>query len=143
MSEFFKMKIMELRSIGIIHSPYKESAPFQGKHTQEVIEVEVFKEFEKGLKDIERTSHLIILYLCNRANRDKLDARPPHDTETHGVFATRSPNRPNPIAVCVVELIERNGNVLKVRGLDALDGSPLVDIKPYVPEIDSITNVNR
>jgi tRNA-Thr(GGU) m(6)t(6)A37 methyltransferase TsaA len=133
---------MELKSIGIIHSPYKESAPFQGKHTQEVAKVGVFKEFEKGLKDLERASHLIILYLCDRANRDKLEARPPHDTEMHGVFATRSPNRPNPIALCVVELIERDGNTLKVKGLDALDGSPLIDIKPYVSQIDSVKDAN-
>lgn len=134
---------MELKSIGIIHSPYNESAPFQGRHAKEMVEVEVFKEFERGLKDIERASHLIILYLCDRANRDKLEARPPHDTETHGVFATRSPNRPNPIALCTVELVERNGNILKVKGLDALNDSPLIDIKPYVPKIDSITGVNR
>lgn len=89
------------------------------------------------MRDIEKCTHLIALYWLHLSNRDKLIAIPPHDGREHGVFATRSPNRPNPIGLSVVRLIERNGRFLKVSGLDAIDGTPLIDLKPYSPEIDS------
>jgi len=130
----------ELKQIGVIRSPYREQkdAPFQGGHARDESTLEVFKDYESALRDIEQCSHLIVLYWQDKAKRSALQTRTPWGPETHGVFATRSPNRPNPIGFCVVELLERNGRLLKVRGMDALDGSPLVDIKPYSPQIDSV-----
>ena len=132
-----------LKIIGVIHTPYKtiESAPYQGRFADEVCKIEVFKEYERGLKDIEQASHLIVLYWLDKANREVLLEHTPHDTNIHGVFATRSQNRPNPIGFSVVELIERKGNILKIKGIDALDKTPLLDIKPYSSEIDAVSGV--
>jgi len=129
-----------LRQIGVIRSPYRErkAAPSQGRHAHDESTLEVFKEYESALRDIEQCSHLIVLYWQDKANRSTLQTRTPWGPEIHGVFATRSPNRPNPIGFCVVELLERDGPLLKVRGMDALDHSPLIDIKPYSPQIDSV-----
>jgi tRNA-Thr(GGU) m(6)t(6)A37 methyltransferase TsaA len=133
---------MNLKQIGVIHSPYKTraEAPFQGRHSNEICEVEVFDEFLPGLSDVGGITHLILLYWLDRADRTMLKAFPPYDGKEHGVFATRSPNRPNPIGVGVVELLGVDGGRLKVRGLDAIEGSPLIDIKPYFSEVDSIPN---
>jgi len=131
-----------IKPIGVIRSPYKDmdQAPHQGRFSKEIAEIEIFPEFEEGLKDIETCSHLIVLYWLDRARRDTLTAVPPHDGKEHGVFATRSPHRPNPIGFAVVELLERRGRVLRVKGLDALDKTPVIDIKPYSSEIDCIEN---
>ncbi len=128
----------ELKSIGIIHTPYKSDgeAPYQAYKSEEIGEIEVFKEYEKGLKDIEGFSHLIILYLFNKSKGYSLLVRPFLDENLRGLFATRSPSRPNPIGLTIVELLECNGNILRVRGVDMLDGTPLLDIKPHVPEFD-------
>ncbi len=128
---------MILKPIGIIHSPYKEKkeCPPQGK--KEVCWVEIFEPYAEGLKDIEGFSHLILLYWFHCSENYSLLVKTPWDTKPHGVFATRSPNRPNALGFSVVELIERDGNKLKVKGLDALEGTPLIDIKPYLPEIDA------
>lgn len=133
---------MEIEPIGVVHSPYRDEsqAPHQGRFSGDVCEIEIFSEFEDGLKDVETCTHLIVLYWLDRARRNTLLVVPPHDTREHGVFATRSPHRPNPIGFAVVELLERIGRTLKVRGLDALDGTPVVDIKPYSSAIDSIGN---
>ena len=135
-----KDKTWVIRPIGVIHTPYKVmgDAPHQGRFSEEICEIEIFREYEKGLKDIETCSHLIVLYWLDRSDRSVLQGCTPHDSEIHGVFATRSPNRPNPIGFSVVELVEKEKNVLKVRGLDALDNSPLLDIKPYSSELDAI-----
>jgi len=132
--------IANLNQIGVIHSPYKEvqEAPFQGKHANDESTLEVYEDYEPGLVDIERCSHLIVLYWQDRGDRSVLRSRTPWGPKVHGVFATRSPNRPNPIGLCVVDLLERQGRFLKVRGMDAFDGSPLIDIKPYSSEIDSV-----
>ncbi len=129
-----------IKPIGVIKSPYKtmDDAPHQGRFSDEICEIEIFPEFEEGLKDIETCTHLIVLYWLDRARRDTLLAKPPHDNKVHGVFATRSPHRPNPIGFAVVELIERRGRILRVRWLDAIDGTPVVDIKPYSSEIDCV-----
>ena len=131
---------MELKPIGIIHTPYRTTgdAPFQGRSSSETCEIELFKEYEAGLKDVDRCTHLILLYWLDRADDRVLQTHTPHDTGIHGVFATRSPARPNPIGFHVAELIERNGTVLKIRGIDALDETPLIDIKPYSSGIDAI-----
>jgi len=129
---------LELKPIGIIHSPYhrKEEALRQGCNREEISEVEVFKKFEEGLKDIERFSHIILIYWFHQSQGYSLTVTPPGDTKPRGLFATRSPNRPSPLGLSVVELLAREGNVLKVKGLDAIDGTPLLDIKPYFPSID-------
>jgi tRNA-Thr(GGU) m(6)t(6)A37 methyltransferase TsaA len=90
------------------------------------------------LQDIEKEPHYIVLYWLNRSDRNKLKVIPPHTRIEHGVFATRSPDRPNPIGICIVELVGREGNLLFVRGLDAIDGTPLLDIKPYSADLDSV-----
>lgn len=133
------MEAHTLIPIGEVHSKYKErkDAPHQGRHQDDVSTLEVFEPYEPGLKDVERCSHLIVLYLQDRGDREKLQTRTPWGPEVRGVFATRSPNRPNPIGICTVELIERKGRLLTVRWLDALDGSPLLDIKPYSPGVDA------
>ncbi|OPY48808.1 MAG: S-adenosyl-L-methionine-binding protein [Methanosaeta sp. PtaU1.Bin060] len=129
-----------LKPIGVIHTPYhrREDIPRQGRLSLEICEIEVFQEYSPGLKDIEQCSHLFVLFWLHLGDRGKLTAVPPHDGREHGVFATRSPSRPNPIALDIVELLQVNENRLKVRGMDALDGSTLLDIKPYSAEMDSI-----
>jgi len=130
----------EVKPVGVVRSPYKKNgdAPHQGRFSEEISEIEIFPEYEEGLKDIETCSHLIVLYWLDRARRDALTAIPPHDGREHGVFATRSPNRPNPIGFAVVKLLERKGRFLKVKWLDALDNTPVLDIKPYSSKIDSV-----
>lgn len=131
---------MRLIPIGRIKSPFKkkENAPYQGKFAQEASEIEIYPEFEQGLKDVESCTHLIVLYWLHEAKRDVLLTKTPHDTEEHGVFATRSPNRPNPIGLSVVELLGREGRLLRVLGLDAIDGTQVVDLKPYSVELDAV-----
>jgi len=132
---------MQLKPIGIIHSPYKnrKKCPPQGR--EEICWIEVFDQYAEGLKDIDGFSHLILIYWLHHSKDSPLLVKTPWDSELHGVFATRSPNRPNALGFSVVELIERGGNKLKVKGLDVLEGTPLIDIKPYLSEIDSKTNV--
>lgn len=130
----------EIRPIGYVKSPYKErtDAPRQGRLSDTVSEIVIDEQYLPALEDVEKKSHLIILSWFDRADRTMLRATPPHERIEHGVFATRSPNRPNPIAVSVVDLLRREGNILFVRGLDALDGTPVVDIKPYAADIDCV-----
>jgi len=134
---------LELKPIGIIHSPYRSrgGAPRQGCGREEISEIELFKEFEGGLKDIEGFSHIILIYWFHKSARYHLLVTTPWDTKLHGLFTTRSPNRPCPLGLCVVELVAREKNILKVRGLDAIDGTPLLDIKPHIPAIDEKAQV--
>ncbi len=127
-----------LKPIGIIHSPFKsmDDAPFQGAGSKKICKIEVFKEFAEGLKDIEGFSHIFLIYLFDRSKGYSLKVVTPWDPEPHGLFTTRSPRRPNPIGISVVNLLDRKDNILIVKECDALDGSPLLDIKPYVPEFD-------
>ena len=130
---------MELQAIGRVHSMYKNLAdiPRQGCLSDAVSEIEIFPAFVDGLLHIGHNRYLIVLYWAHLAKRDILKTLPPASKEIHGVFASRSPGRPNPLSLCIVELIERNGDILRVKGLDALDGSSVIDIKPYT-EMDSI-----
>ncbi|SHM15499.1 tRNA-Thr(GGU) m(6)t(6)A37 methyltransferase TsaA [Caldanaerovirga acetigignens] len=132
---------MELMPIGKIHSPYRtvKEAPRQGRLSDDISEIEIYPKFCGGLEGIESASHLIVLYWCHLASRDTLQTRTPFGPEIRGVFACRSPSRPNPIAFCVAELLEVRENRLVVKGLDAVDGSPLIDIKPYSSDLDSIS----
>jgi formylmethanofuran dehydrogenase subunit E len=132
---------MKLDPIGIIHSPYKnrKESPPQGR--EEICWIEVSEQYAQGLKDIDGFSRLILLYWFHQGSDYTLLVKTPWSPELHGLFSTRSPDRPNALGFAVVELIERKGNKLKVKGLDALEGTPLLDIKPYLPEIDSKANV--
>lgn len=131
---------IQLIPIGVAHTSYQDTSetPFQGRFSQEEAILEIFSEYAEGLKDVELSSHLIVLYWAHLANRETLQTVTPWGPEVRGVFACRSPARPNPISLCVVELLRREGNHLTVRGLDAVDGSPLLDIKPYIPKIDAV-----
>ena len=130
----------KLKSIGIIHVPPQDKEASGEKDAVTISKIEVFRKYQDGLKDVEGFSHLVILYLLHKSKSYSLHVRPRLDTTLRGVFATRSPNRPNRIGVRVVELLERNGNKLKVKGLDAEDKTPLLDIKPYTPK-DRIENI--
>jgi tRNA-Thr(GGU) m(6)t(6)A37 methyltransferase TsaA len=124
--------------IGYAKTPYTATqqipkGPF-AKHDVEGI-LEILPQFSPGLADIEGFSHLLVLWVFDRADGFELTAAPPSDNRTHGVFATRSPRRPNPIALTTVELLRREGARLHVRGVDMLDGTPLLDIKPYLSSV--------
>ena len=133
-----KKHSLELKPIGIIHSPYKNTgaAPYQGYKSEEISQIEVFKEFEEGLKDIEGFSHIIVIYWFHKSQGYHLLVKTPWDDNLHGLFTTRSPHRPCPLGLTVVELVAREKNILEVKGLDAIDGTPLLDIKPYIPGVD-------
>ncbi|HZL52728.1 MAG TPA: tRNA (N6-threonylcarbamoyladenosine(37)-N6)-methyltransferase TrmO [Terracidiphilus sp.] len=127
------------RPIGFVKSPYNETSAIPrglgAKHDAEGT-LEILSEFETGLLDIEGFSHLYVIWAFDRADGFDLIAHPPTDEKRpHGVFATRSPRRPNPIALTVVELLGREGASLRVRGVDMLNGTPILDIKPYLSSI--------
>jgi tRNA-Thr(GGU) m(6)t(6)A37 methyltransferase TsaA len=132
--------LSKLRPIATVYSNYRKTSDVPrglgAKHPAEGI-IEVLPEFEKGLKDIEGFSHLFILWQFHKVKRYHLTARPPSDNKVHGVFATRSPQRPNPIGLTVVELIRKEGRLLYVRGVDMISGTPVLDIKPYLSSIPS------
>jgi tRNA (adenine37-N6)-methyltransferase len=126
--------------IGTIHSPFYELSgmPIQpSSESSAPGTVELFPEYAEGLKDLEGFSHIILIYHLHQCHRSSLTVTPFLDTEPHGVFATRAPHRPNPIGLSVVPLIRIDDNIIYVDNLDVLDGTPLLDIKPYVPEFDS------
>jgi len=137
-----KMKF-ELKPIGIIHTPYKDKKeiPCQGYKSDKVGEVEIFSEFEEALKDIEGFSHIYLIYYFHETTGYEPLTKTFLDTQKHGVFATRHYNRPNPIGISIVKLVKREGNILRVGQVDMLDGTLLLDIKPYVPQFDQRTNV--
>lgn len=110
--------------------------PIQSAFSEGRGEIQVLPEYEAGLKDIDGFSHLILLYYFHRAKRYSLSVKPFLDDTPRGLFATRYPARPNPIGLSVVRLLERKGNILQIAEVDVLDGTPLLDIKPYVPQFD-------
>jgi tRNA-Thr(GGU) m(6)t(6)A37 methyltransferase TsaA len=126
------------QAIGYVRSPYSESQQVPkglgAKHEAEGI-VEILPQFEAGLADIEGFSHIIVLWVFDRIEGFDLLANPPSDNRSHGVFATRSPRRPNPIGLSIVELLRREGPRLHVRAVDMLDGTPILDIKPYLSNV--------
>ncbi len=126
------------RAIGYVRSPYKstEQVPkgLGTKHEAEGV-LEILPEFEAGLLDVEGFSHLFVIWEFDRAQGFELQGKPPTDDRPHGVFATRSPRLPNPIGLTVVELLRRQGPRLHVRGVDMLDGTPILDLKPYMSGI--------
>jgi tRNA-Thr(GGU) m(6)t(6)A37 methyltransferase TsaA len=126
------------KPIGIIHSPFVEAEgmPIQSARSETRGIVEVYEDYTPGLVDIELFSHVILLYVFDRAGETRLTITPFLDDNPHGVFSTRYPARPNPIGLSVVELIDRDGPRLHVQGIDILDRTPLLDIKPYLPQFD-------
>jgi tRNA-Thr(GGU) m(6)t(6)A37 methyltransferase TsaA len=127
-----------MRPIGTVWSPYRDTAQVpKGKGAEHRAEgvLEIMPELEAGLTDIEGFSHLYVLWVFDRAEGYGLSATPPTDTRPHGVFATRSPRRPNPIGLTVVRLLRREGRKLHVRGVDMVDGTPILDIKPYLSSV--------
>ena len=134
------MEIIKYRSIGIIHTPFKtpQGTPIQPAGAQNIEgEIEIFPDFVEGLVDLAGFSHIILLYHFHLAGKFTLKVKPFLDNAHHGLFATRAPSRPNPIGLSVVRLCSINGEILNVRGIDVVDGTPLLDIKPYVPEFDA------
>src|SRR5579871_1128975 len=126
------------QAIGYVRSPYKSTDQVpKGLGTQHQAEgiLEILPQFEDGLTDIEGFSHLIVLWVFDRADGFELLGMPPSDNRPHGVFATRSPRRPNPIGFTVIELLGRDNRSLRVRGVDMLDGTPILDIKPYLSSV--------
>jgi len=127
-----------MRPIGDIHSPFqqKESTPIQPSRSQSNGQVEIFPEYARGLQDLDGFSHIILLYVFHCSEGYSLEVKPFLDDLMHGLFATRYPCRPNPIGLSIVRLISKTNTVLEIEGVDVLDGTPLLDIKPYVPEFD-------
>ena len=127
-----------MHPIGIIHSPFtdKDKTPIQASRSQAAGQVEVFPEYVEGLRDLDGFSHIILLYVWHEAQGYDLLVKPFLDDRVHGVFATRFPRRPNQIGMSIVGLKNIQGNLLEIEGVDVLDQTPLLDIKPYVPDFD-------
>lgn len=126
------------RAIGHVSSPYQDTSQIpRGLHAKHEADgmLKILPEFEPGLTDIEGFSHVFVIWEFDRAGEFELVGKAPTDDVPHGVFATRSPRRPNPIGLTVVELLRREGGALYVRGVDMLDGTPILDIKPYMSGI--------
>jgi tRNA-Thr(GGU) m(6)t(6)A37 methyltransferase TsaA len=136
----------QVRVIGVIHTNHatKEETPIQGAFQLDAGgKVEVFPKFAIGLQDIDLFSHIILIYHFDRAGKVELIRKPFLDDIPHGIFATRHPCRPNGIGISIVRLLRREENQLLVSGIDVLDGTPLLDIKPYVPRFDSFPEASE
>ncbi len=134
---------LNLTPIGVIHSPHREAGatPIQPVCAQGARgEVELFEAYAAGLDDVDGFSHVHLLYWLHRSGSPALKVTPFLDDTPRGVFATRAPNRPNPLGLSVVRVVERRGRTLVVEDLDVLDGTPLLDIKPYVERFDVRTS---
>jgi tRNA (adenine37-N6)-methyltransferase len=133
-----RARVFSLRPIGYVRSPYKNTTEIPrglgAKHEAEGV-LELKQELELGLTDIEGFSHLFVIWAFDRSEGFELLATPPSDNRPHGVFATRSPRRPNAIGLTVLQLLRREGPRLHVRGVDMLDGTPILDIKPYLSSV--------
>lgn len=133
------MEEIKYKPIGIIHSPFKkpEGVPIQSIVAKGIEgTVEIFAEYTEGLKDLESFSHIILIYHFHLAKKASLKVKPFMDKKLHGVFSTRSPSRPNPIGMSIVRLVKIEENIIHVQDVDIVDGTPLLDIKPYVPKFD-------
>ena len=130
--------MFHMQPIGFVRSPYTNTSQIpKGKGSEHHAEgaLDILPEYEPGLTDVEGFSHLYVLWVFDRAGGAELIAYPPSDNKLHGVFATRSPQRPNPIGLTVVALLRRDGTKLHVRGVDMLDGTPILDLKPYLSSV--------
>lgn len=127
---------MQIIPIGIIHTPFKSRSgtPIQPFRSSVTGKVEVFSKYKDGLADTEQFSHLILIYKFHKSRGYRLKVKPFLDNQQRGLFATRYPRRPNQIGISIVKLLKRKSNILFVEGIDVLDGTPLLDIKPYIPD---------
>jgi tRNA-Thr(GGU) m(6)t(6)A37 methyltransferase TsaA len=133
------MDEIKYKPIGIIHSPFRDpkGTPIQPTSAKGIDgTVEVFPEYAEGLKDVENFSHIILIYHFHLSKKSPLKVKPYMDNEARGVFAMRGPSRPNPIGISTVRLVRIEENILHIQDVDIVDGTPLLDIKPYVPEFD-------
>jgi len=134
------MKAVTFQPIGVIHTPFTELSDMPIQPAGEATAcgtVTLLPELTAGLQDLEGFSHVILIYHLHQVTRTDLTVTPFLDSEAHGVFATRAPTRPNPIGISVVRLLRIEGNRLFLAQLDVLDGTPLLDIKPYIPDFDA------
>lgn len=127
-----------MHPIGVIHSPFtdKSKTPIQPSRSTAKGTIEIFSDFIEGLADVEGFSHIILLYVFHQSSGYELQVKPFLDNQLRGLFATRHPCRPNPIGMSIVRLLRCRNNVLEIDGVDVLDNTPLLDIKPYVPDFD-------
>jgi len=133
------MKKIYYKPIGIIYSPFKEpgGTPIQPAGATGIdAKVELFEEYAEGLKDLDGFSHIILICHFHLSKKGSLRVKPYLDSNLHGVFSTRSPSRPNPIGISVVRLVKIEENILYIQDADIVDGTPLLDIKPYVPDFE-------
>ncbi|MBN2280706.1 MAG: tRNA (N6-threonylcarbamoyladenosine(37)-N6)-methyltransferase TrmO [Candidatus Marinimicrobia bacterium] len=138
------MEELKFKPIGIIHSPFKtpKGTPIQPSAGKNIAGwIEIFPEYADGLKDLEGFSHIILLFNFHLIREVKLQTKPYMDNESRGIFAIRGPGRPNPIGLSIVRLARVEGNMLHIIDMDIVDGTPLLDIKPYVPDFDLRENV--
>ncbi len=130
--------MFEMRAVGFVNSPYTETSQIPkgwgASHEAEGV-LEILPEFEEGLTDIDGFSHLFVIWVFHQTDGYALLGKPPTDDRPHGVFATRSPYRPSPVGFTVVELMRREGRRLHVRGIDMLEGTPILDLKPYLSSV--------
>jgi len=127
------------RPIGVVRSPHTDPSrtPIQPRYAKDTEgRIEIYPQYEEGLTDVEGFSHIVVLFHLHRAHRARLMVIPFMDTTPRGVFATRSPSRPNPIGMSVVRLLRREGRVLHIADVDMLDGTPVIDIKPHIARFD-------
>ena len=130
--------MIEMRPIGVVRSAYSDVSQIpkgRGAKHDALGVLELEPEYEEGLRDIEGFSHVFVLWVFDRSAGYELLAKPPTASRPHGVFTTRSPRRPNPIGLTVVEVLGREGRQVRVRGVDMLDGTPILDIKPYLSNV--------
>lgn len=133
------MNPVKYEPIGIIHSPFTDriGIPRQAAGVPEITaKIEIFDEYIDGLSDLDGFSHIVVIFHLHLVQNSSLKAFPPWDHREHGVFATRSPHRPNPIGVSVVRLENIDRNILNISGVDMADGTPVLDIKPYIPALN-------
>ena len=134
------MEEIKLMPIGLVHSPFKEpvGVPKDSSNGMDYKgTIEIFSEYKNGLKDLDGFSHILVLFYFHKSEYSHLIVKPYLDDHLRGVFATRSPHRPNFIGLSVVELLRIEDGILHIRGIDMIEGTPVLDIKPYIPEFDS------
>ena len=137
---------IKIKPIGIIHTPYKDlkGMPIQGKFERGITgKIELFSEYRQGLKGIEGFSHIMLIYFFDRSKNEELIGKPFLEDKTHGIFAIRSPHRPNHIGFSIVKMEKVENDIITFSEVDILDSTPLIDIKPYVSHFDSRENVKN
>ncbi len=134
-----------LNCIGVAHTPYKSitDCPRNSRFSEEIASIVIYDKYVEALTDIESSSHIFVFYWLDQANRKLLKTITKYDGVERGVFANRSPHRPNPIGISVAKLIGRQGGVLTIQGIDCIDETPIIDIKPYITENDCVPDATN